>query len=93
MKYIEYIIESSNESHNIHFLNIRQSYMNMGDELKNKFVLFEDTDEKEYNYLFRKNVINDEILEDFNINKFVHFTDDSNPYSLSIIFIYSIELI
>ena len=91
IKYIEYVIESDNEHHHITFP--RQSSLNIGDEFKSKIVFFENNDEKDFSYLFCENIINQDFLTEYNIKKFVNFIDDSNPYSLSIIFIYSIEKI
>lgn len=92
IKYIEYVIESDNENHHIAYP--KQSYLNIGDEFKSKIVFFEHNEaEKDLSYLFAENVINQDFLEEYNIKKFVNFIDDSNPYSLSIVFIYSIEIL
>lgn len=90
VKYIEYSVESNSSS--IHYP--RQSFSNIGDELKTKITLLDSSFENIDNYdLFNNNKVNQDMIDEFNFNKFIHFLDDSNPYSLSIIFIYSIELL
>ena len=98
IQYIEYIVESNSENTHIQIQNLnypRQAYMNIGDECKSKIVRFHHNleENKEYNELFYSNILNQEMIDTFDINKFIHFIDDSNPYSLSIIFIYGIELL